>query len=155
MTQDLEINYKTLSLQLHCLSKFLHTWGRNWHKLSIWMFKAATCSSTVFRVVGFLLINHVDVLFTTCISRVIMIFSGALDLINKKSIYIFWEYRRVTRCQNTLVTMLKTYWILKYLKTEQQRQIHIVSHSVQYFNDEWIPPCLLCNTDDITNICKS
>lgn len=53
------------SICTHCFSKLIRTWGRNWHKLSTWMFKAAICSSTVFRVAGSLLINHTDELLTT------------------------------------------------------------------------------------------
>lgn len=131
--------------------KIFHTWGRNWHKLSTWIFNAATCSSTVFRVVSFLLICHVDVLVITWISRVIMIFSGTLNLISKKKkkkCLDFWEYTKLTKCKSTLKISVITWIFSNSTVTEG-----FVS-DIQHFNDELIPLYLWCYSKNITNISK-
>lgn len=72
-----------------CSHVFSQTWGRNWHRFPTWMFKAATCSSTIFWVTGFLLMNQKDWFFITSISRVITRFPEVLNLIKElKSFYI-------------------------------------------------------------------
>lgn len=67
----------------HIYIHFSYTWGRNWQRLPTWIFKAATCSSTTFWVVDFLLMNQKDWFFVTSISRVITRFPDVLNLIKR------------------------------------------------------------------------